>query len=59
MLVCILAPVVAPYDPNAQDLTQVPRQASSAAHWLGCDQTGRDIFLPPFTADGRRCCQRQ
>ena len=43
LLVCILAPVVAPYDPNAQDLTQVLAKPS-AAHWLGCDQTGRDIF---------------
>ena len=43
LLVCILAPVVAPYDPNAQDLTQVLAKPS-ATHWLGCDQTGRDIF---------------
>ena len=43
LLVCILAPGVAPYDPNAQDLTQVLAKPS-AAHWLGCDQTGRDIF---------------
>ena len=43
LLVCILAPVVAPYGPNAQDLTQVLAKPS-AAHWLGCDQPGRDIF---------------
>ena len=28
---------------DAQDLTQVLAKPS-AAHWLGCDQTGRDIF---------------
>lgn len=39
----ILAPVIAPYDPIAQDLT-IRLQAPSAAHWFGTDNFGRDIF---------------
>ena len=43
LLCCILAPVIAPYPPNAQDLTQVLAKPSPA-HLFGCDQNGRDIF---------------
>ena len=42
LLVCILAPVVAPYDPNAQDLTQVLARRAVTS------------FPVLFTADGRR-----
>lgn len=40
---CVFASVIAPYPPNAQDLTQVLAKPS-AEHLFGCDQTGRDIF---------------
>ncbi|MFP7833593.1 dipeptide/oligopeptide/nickel ABC transporter permease/ATP-binding protein [Marisediminicola sp. LYQ134] len=39
----ILPGVVAPLDPIAQDLG-VARQLPSAAHWLGTDDFGRDVF---------------
>ena len=43
LLVTIFANQLAPYDPYAQDLSQ-SRQAPSAAHWMGTDQYGRDVF---------------
>jgi ABC-type dipeptide/oligopeptide/nickel transport system permease subunit len=39
----LLAPVIAPYDPYEQDLTNV-LQDPSAGHWLGTDALGRDTF---------------
>ncbi len=39
----ILAPLIAPFDPNGQDLLKRLAPASSE-HWLGTDQLGRDIF---------------
>jgi peptide/nickel transport system permease protein len=42
-LVAILAPLLAPYGPNAQDLAQ-RLQPPNAAHWLGTDELGRDIL---------------
>jgi ABC-type dipeptide/oligopeptide/nickel transport system permease subunit len=39
----LLAPVLAPYPPLQVDFDAV-RQPPSAAHWLGADQQGRDIF---------------
>jgi peptide/nickel transport system permease protein len=39
----ILAPYVAPYDPNAIALDQALK-APSAAHWFGTDQLGRDVL---------------
>jgi peptide/nickel transport system permease protein len=51
LAVCLLALVtfVAPYDPNAQDITLKNRPpmlspGGSAAHVLGTDQLGRDLF---------------
>ncbi|NUB28457.1 ABC transporter permease subunit [Azospirillum brasilense] len=43
VLMAALAPLLAPYDPYAQDLSQrlLP---PSAAHWLGTDAFGRDIL---------------
>ena len=38
----LLAPLVAPYDPLAQDLAS-RLEPPSGAHWLGTDQLGRDI----------------
>jgi peptide/nickel transport system permease protein len=43
LLIALLAPIIAPYDPLAQNLTQrlLP---PSAKHWFGTDALGRDIF---------------
>ncbi len=43
ILAAILAPVIAPYDPIAQDLT-TRLKAPSSLHWFGTDNFGRDIF---------------
>lgn len=43
IVMAILAPVIAPYDPIAQDLT-ARLQAPSAQHWFGTDNFGQDIF---------------
>lgn len=43
IIMAILAPVVAPYNPIAQDLT-VRLEAPSAAHIFGTDNFGQDIF---------------
>src|SRR5262249_39452592 len=37
----LLAPQIAPYDPNAQDLV-ARLEAPSTGHWLGTDEYGRD-----------------
>ena len=39
----LFAGVLAPYDPNYGDLSSA-MQGPSAAHLLGTDQTGRDLF---------------
>jgi peptide/nickel transport system permease protein len=39
----LLAPLIAPHDPLAQNVI-VRLNGPSAAHWLGADQFGRDIF---------------
>ena len=43
ILVALAAPLIAPADPNAQDVANrlLP---PSAAHWLGTDQLGRDLW---------------
>ena len=43
VLVAALAPLLAPQSPIAQDLAQ-RLQPPSAAHWLGTDELGRDIY---------------
>ena len=43
IIMAIIAPVVAPYDPVVQDLT-LRLKAPSAAHIFGTDNFGRDIF---------------
>ncbi|MEZ4660961.1 MAG: ABC transporter permease [Caldilineaceae bacterium] len=42
VLAGVLAPVVAPYDPNAQEYGFM--EPPSADHWLGTDDLGRDLF---------------
>ena len=43
LLVSFFADKIVPYDPYAQDLS-LSRQPPSAAHWMGTDQHGRDVF---------------
>jgi peptide/nickel transport system permease protein len=43
VLIAVLAPLIAPYDPVAQDLKQ-RLQGPSASHWFGVDGLGRDVF---------------
>ncbi len=42
VLVCVLAPLFSPYDPNKQDL-ELKASPPSTAHWMGTDPLGRDI----------------
>lgn len=42
-LTAVLADVLAPYDPVAQDVSAI-LQGPSALHWLGTDDLGRDVF---------------
>ncbi|NNM34198.1 MAG: ABC transporter permease, partial [Gemmatimonadetes bacterium] len=42
-LLCVLAPVLTPYEYDVIDLSQI-RQPPSAAHWLGTDDLGRDLW---------------
>ncbi len=43
VLMAIAAPLIAPYEPNANDWMAI-RQAPSAAHWFGTDDLGRDVL---------------
>ena len=43
VIVAIFAPVLAPYSPVDQDVTQL-LLPPSAAHWLGTDDLGRDVL---------------
>lgn len=43
VLTALLAPVIAPYDPNKQDLTKKLLKPC-AEHLLGCDYLGRDVL---------------
>jgi peptide/nickel transport system permease protein len=44
VLLAGLAPLVAPYPPNASDMAAVAHPGPSATHWLGTDHLGRDIL---------------
>jgi peptide/nickel transport system permease protein len=43
-LVAILAPVLAPYDPDSTDVGALLREPLSEGHLLGTDQLGRDVL---------------
>jgi peptide/nickel transport system permease protein len=43
ILLALLAPLIAPYDPAAQSWSAV-RKPPSMAHWFGTDEVGRDIL---------------
>ena len=40
---CALAPLIAPYEADAIDLSSI-RLPPSWAHWMGTDDLGRDLF---------------
>jgi peptide/nickel transport system permease protein len=43
VLLAVLAPLIAPYDPTQQSWTAV-RKPPSWQHWFGTDESGRDLF---------------
>src|ERR1700745_2662103 len=43
VVLAILAPVLAPFDPNDQNILEKLR-VPTAAHWLGTDSFGRDTL---------------
>jgi peptide/nickel transport system permease protein len=43
VIVAILAPILAPYDPMAVDWLAL-REGPSAKHWFGTDEIGRDVL---------------
>jgi peptide/nickel transport system permease protein len=44
VVVAALAPLIAPYPPNASDLAALGHPTPSVAHWLGTDHLGRDLL---------------
>jgi peptide/nickel transport system permease protein len=44
VVIAILAPLIAPFDPNESDYTALLDPTPSALHWLGTDNQGRDIL---------------
>ena len=44
VLAAVLAPVIAPYPPNASNMAALAHPTPSATHWLGTDHLGRDIL---------------
>jgi peptide/nickel transport system permease protein len=44
VMLAILAPAIAPYPPNANDLAALGHTTPSKAHWLGTDHLGRDLL---------------
>lgn len=43
LVLALLAPFIAPYDPNAIDVKSI-LLSPSAAHWMGTDGLGRDVY---------------
>lgn len=44
IFVAIFAPLIAPYDPNANNMNALIDPTPSAVNWLGADNSGRDIL---------------
>jgi peptide/nickel transport system permease protein len=44
VVVAVFAPVLAPYDPSATDVSALLKPPLSEGHLLGTDQLGRDVF---------------
>ena len=44
VVAAVLAPLIAPYPPNANNLAALAHPTPSSAHWLGTDQVGRDLL---------------
>jgi peptide/nickel transport system permease protein len=44
ILAAALAPAIAPYPPNANDVAALAHPTPSPAHWLGTDHLGRDLL---------------
>ncbi len=40
----LLTPILAPFDPDAMNLTAGRLMSPSAAHWMGTDELGRDLL---------------
>ena len=43
LLLALIAPLIAPYDPNAINVKAI-LLAPEANHWMGTDGLGRDVF---------------
>src|SRR6266566_2811864 len=44
VVLAVLAPLIAPYPPNANDMAALAHTRPSKAHWLGTDHLGRDLL---------------
>jgi len=44
VMLALLAPLIAPYPPNASDLSALAHATPSRTHWLGTDHLGRDLL---------------
>ena len=44
VVLALLAPLIAPYAPNANDMAALAHTTPSRAHWLGTDHLGRDLL---------------
>src|SRR5437899_8450880 len=44
VVLAVLAPLIAPYRPNANDLAALAHTTPSKTHWLGTDHLGRDLL---------------
>lgn len=44
IVLAVLAPLIAPYAPNASNLLALAHPTPSRAHWLGTDHLGRDLL---------------
>ena len=53
VLAAVLAPLIAPYPPNANNLAALAHPTPSASHWLGTDHLGRDLLSRILWGRGR------